>query len=150
MQSVKKKRKRASVKTEKDKAWTFFSRYIRLRDCLETTGSIKIGLCCTCNHVVDYKKSQAGHFIPGRGGAILFLENNVHLQCYSCNVCMHGNMIEYLEFMKKKFGDRKVAELINKRHETHQWKVKELKEIKEKYKKMVDDILMSVEQKNTK
>lgn len=140
----KKKVKKITVGRAKKKAWCVFSQFIRLRDCLLTKKSIKRGICCTCDHVVEYKFSQAGYFIPGRGGSILFLEDNVHLQCAGCNIYKHGNLIEYGEFMKRKYGEKRVAELIALRHETHQWKVVELQEIEEKYKQKVEKILKSV------
>lgn len=132
-----KKNTKLSVTKEKQKAWTVFSQYIRLRDCLETTGTLHMGKCCTCGKIISYKESQAGHFIPGRGGAILFLENNVHLQCAGCNIYRHGNVVEYLEFMRNKYGQEVLNELIAKRHETHRWKVCELQEIREKYQQKV-------------
>lgn len=68
-------------KTPKKKAWDAFSRYIRTRDCLKSTGDRNRGACVTCGRVFDFKKLQAGHFIPGRVNSILFDEQCVHAQC---------------------------------------------------------------------
>jgi hypothetical protein len=68
----------------KKKCWKEFSAYIRLRDCLETTGKTTEGLCYTCGRVYPNGKVgglQAGHFIPGRHNSILFDFDMVKSQC---------------------------------------------------------------------
>ncbi len=72
----------------KGKAWEEFSKYIRIRDALRTTGTIENAVCCSCSKIYpSFGKGclQAGHFIPGRRAAILFEETGVHGQCYWCN-----------------------------------------------------------------
>ena len=114
-----------SLKLAKKKAWTEFSRYIRLRDCLKTTGNRDEGKCVTCNQTREYKNLQAGHFIGGRNNAVLFQEEGVHAQCYSCNAKHIGNgkPIEYWLFMEKTYGREVIDRLIHESKQTviHKW-----------------------------
>ena len=76
------KRKGSSAKQT---AWKNFSDYIRLRDCLKTTGSAEYCKCVTCGEIVPYEKIQSGHAISGRTNGILFDEDIVRGQCVKCN-----------------------------------------------------------------
>ena len=66
-------------------AWSWFSKYIRLRDALATTGSPDSCRCITCGIVWPIDQIDAGHAIPGRTGGILFDETIVFGQCHPCN-----------------------------------------------------------------
>lgn len=59
-------------------AWSEFSRFIRVRDCLETTGLAFVGVCITCGRRFHIRYLQAGHCLPGRSNAKLFDEKLVH------------------------------------------------------------------------
>lgn len=134
-----KKKKRPTKKPVtlmKAKAWYEFSKFIRRRDCLHTTGSPIHGKCYTCDRDYEFKKLQAGHFIQGRGAKILFIEDNVHAQCYSCNVMKHGDLIEYRIRMVRDFGIERVEELENMRHAVGEWDYEELEKVYEKYKRL--------------
>ena len=89
----------------KKKAWDLFSKYIRLRDCLRTTGCSAWGLCITCNKRYHFKLLQAGHFIPGRHNANLFDETGCHAQCYNCNVNLKGNTLVYRRKIIEMYGE---------------------------------------------
>ena len=97
----------------KKTAWKWFSKYIRLRDCLNTTRSPEYGKCVTCGKIKPFKEIQAGHGIGGRGNAILFDETIVHAQCVHCNYHKKGNYELYVPFLVEKHGqdwyDKKVA-----------------------------------------
>ena len=72
-------------KAKKD-AWTAFATYIRLRDCLKTTGTTTSCVCVTCAQRGDVapkecKHIQAGHAVGGRGNAVLFNEEITNGQC---------------------------------------------------------------------
>ena len=96
----------------KKRAWTEFSRYIKLRDCLEGTGDPDIGICCSCQTRIPRKGNHAGHFIPHGGGNSVYLhEENVHLQCVQCNYHKSGNYVEYYQFMLNRYGPEKIDEL---------------------------------------
>jgi len=93
--------------------WKLFSRYIRLRDCIKTTGTTDWGLCRTCQRKYHFKKLQAGHFIPGRTRAVLFDPRCVHIQCYRCNRVIKEVWPAYYRFMQKEYGQEVVEELVN-------------------------------------
>jgi len=94
-----KKQKESTHKKLKKKAWKYFSLYIRLK------GADKDGncQCVTCGVTKHFKELHAGHFIDGRGNAVLFDERLVQVQCFRCNSklpgCLAGNKVKYTLFM---------------------------------------------------
>ncbi len=95
----------------KKKAWIIFSKYIRVRDCIQTTGCASFGLCVTCDKRYHIKLLQAGHFISGGHNANLFSEKGTHAQCYNCNVNLRGNLLEYRRRIISMYGVRYDEEL---------------------------------------
>lgn len=136
------KPKKVSKTKLKKAAWDSFSRYIRVRDCLKTTGTTEGGACYTCGNLVEYRHSQAGHFIPGRNYAVLFDERQVHLQDAGCNVYKHGNWPAYYKHMVQEYGEAAVREMIDKSSTTVQMKEVDLIALKvqydEKYKTLLE------------
>jgi len=106
-------KKKPKITTEKKKAWAVFSRYIRRRGAWEQDG-VWVNQCVTCKAIRGITGKgclQAGHFIPGRGNAVLYDERCVHPQCYVCNVRESGRWVEYDEFMRDRYGEELVAEI---------------------------------------
>ncbi len=97
--------KQPTIRTLKVKAWTIFSRFIRLRDCLFTTGTKEYGKCITCGVQLPFGKLQAGHFIAGRHNANLFSEEGVHAQCRTCNILKSGNVLQYRRAILDLYGE---------------------------------------------
>lgn len=97
----------------KNTAWKWFSKYIRLRDCLNTTGNPEYSKCVTCGRIKPFNELHAGHGIGGRSNAILFDEEIVHAQCVSCNYHKKGNYELYIPILIERHGqewyDLKVA-----------------------------------------
>lgn len=121
----------------KKRAWTAFSKYIRLRDALKTTKTREWVICVTCRKrfpAFGPGCAQAGHFIPGRHNAVLFNEKMVNAQCRGCNVWGGGKLPEYEAYMQKTYGPKVVAELWKLSRENIQYKVHDYLEIEEKYK----------------
>lgn len=85
-------------------AWSEFSRFIRVRDCLETTGLAFVGRCITCDRRFHIRYLQAGHCLPGRSNAKLFDDKLVHAQCRYCNEFNHGERKKYEIKMVEKYG----------------------------------------------
>jgi len=130
--------------TPKSKAWDAFSKYIRLRDAIKTTGTITDLICYTCGtRYPAFGKgcAQAGHFIPGRKGAVLIDEIGVHGQCYNCNHNLGGAWVEYEEHMLKDYGPEIVAKLKANKHKTLKRESWEWKEIEEEYKTKYQELL---------
>jgi len=123
------KRKRTAYQIQKDKTWRAFSRMIRTRDCLATTGSEEFGRCCTCGGTFPFKDLQAGHFIPGRANSILFDERGVHAQCRGCNVFGGGQPALYEQFMQQAYGLDVIAELRAARSDHKKFTIEELREM---------------------
>lgn len=135
----KKKTPRASAK---DSAWASFSRYIRLRDSLATTGTIDACVCITCNERGDsepkpYAKIQAGHAIGGRKSSILFHEEITNGQCDYCNAQgrfgLSGDYGNYAVALIKRYGLEHYEELQRLSHVIVQYKTKDFIEIKQRY-----------------
>jgi hypothetical protein len=129
----------------KDRAWDAFSAYIRTRDCLRFTGDSTQGKCVTCNRSYPYKELQAGHFIAGRGNAVLFDDRLVFSQCFSCNgnppFGKGGNYVEYFRFMLDEVGLEKIDEYRALKHETRPYKIHDFVEIEQKYKELTFALL---------
>ena len=145
---VKKPRKKSSPrKIAKDKAWTAFSAYIRTRDCLRFTGDESEGMCITCKKGFPYKQLQAGHFVGGRGNAVLFREDIVYSQCAKCNNKpsqggLGGNYAAYAFWMQDEGHTREhIEDLLNLRHETLVYKIHDFVEIKAKYETKTKELL---------
>jgi hypothetical protein len=128
------------ISTLKKKAWRFFSEYIRLRDCLFTTGTLTHGKCITCGVRLPFKDLQAGHFISGRHNSYLFDEECTHAQCRTCNILKGGNPLEYRRQIIDLYGDGYDEVLEKRSHEIKKFTVEELenliKELKEKISKL--------------
>ena len=108
----KRKREKTPVEKQRDKTWRAFSLYIRTRDCLESTGDALHGKCCTCGKIYPIGKLQAGHFMPGRIDALLFDEDQVHAQCYRCNVLLSGVWPAYYRFIEERYGRETIDAMI--------------------------------------
>jgi len=133
--SAKKKiTKKKSPKTlAKEKAWRYFSKYIRLRDCDAHT---EIGKCFTCNKPHHYKQMQAGHFIHNTS-ATYFDEMNVNAQCVRCNYYLGGAGAKYRKHLIKKYGKTGVEALEERAKPGTVFKISDYNEIAEIYKTKV-------------
>ena len=128
-----KTKKRRSISSAKAACWKVFSRYIRLRDCLRTTGSLEYGECFTCDASLGFDQLQAGHFIPGRHNANLFSERGVHSQCRACNILRHGEPLEYRRQVIKLYGAGADEELEQEAGETKKFTVQGLDDLRRHY-----------------
>ena len=133
---IRKPKKSKKLSYYKKKAWAEFSRYIRLKYSSDN-GMCR---CITCGVRKNYKELHAGHFIAGRNNSILFEERCVHPQCYACNICRHGHQLEYYFFMEQKYGREVIDELRVLAKKTVKYSIQDFIEIREKYKKLADDL----------
>ena len=118
----------------KNKAWVWFSRYIRIRDCLETTQFTDQGKCATCNLYFPFNELQAGHSVSGRGNAVLFDEEICHAQCKRCNIFRGGAYDDFSIFMIKKYGVDRWIKLQSKKYQTKEYSTDDLNKLADKYK----------------
>ena len=136
-------KKKKGVKYWKKKAWDEFSKWVRLRDAIRTTGTKDTLLCCTCGKLYPafgVGCAQAGHFIPGRGHSLLFRERGVHGQCYNCNQTLKGNWIEYERFMLGMYNQKVVDEEKAAKYSNVKYTAIELEAIREKYKIKLEEL----------
>ena len=137
--STKKKKKR-TINQLKKELWKIFSKYIRIRDCIQTTGCSSWGLCISCSKRYHIKLLQAGHFIPGRHNSNLFYERGVHAQCYNCNINLKGNTLNYMDALVELYGEGIIEELRENDRISKKFTVRELEEKMEYYKQKIKDI----------
>lgn len=108
--TVIKKVSKSSISKLKAKLWKLFSLYIRQRDKYT---------CFTCGRKGEGSGMHAGHFVPKSIGgiALYFHEDNVHAQCYNCNINLSGNQYEYA----KRLGIEKAEELLSLKNHITKW-----------------------------
>ena len=135
-----KERKPKSAGKLKEEIWPIFSQYIRLRDCLETTGCASWGLCITCGKKYHIKLLQAGHFIPGRHNSNLFSEKGTHAQCYNCNINLRGNTLEYRRQIIRLYGEGYDEILEAEDRQLKKFTRAELIELKETYIRKIKEL----------
>ena len=135
-----KKGKQPTVSALKKKCWAVFSLYIRMRDCLKTTGCKDWGLCITCGKRYHIKLLQSGHFISGRHNANLFSEKGVHAQCYNCNINLRGNPLEYRRQIIKMYGEGTDLELEEEARQIKKFLPRDLTNLIECYKIKIKDM----------
>ena len=118
----------------KAKAWNLFSKYIRYRDCYITTNTYVYGVCYTCEKEYPFNKLQAGHFVDSRTKPVLFNPDIVKAQCMQCNVLKKGNKDFYTPKMIAEYGQDRVLEFLELRHnKDKKWSREELEEVIDKY-----------------
>ena len=127
-------------KTLKANAWQAFSKYIRLRDCLLTTGSFEYGECVSCDKTLPFSQLDAGHFIPKRSGNY-FSERGVNAQCRSCNRFHGGNQLEYRKEIIKRYGEGVDIELEKEAQQIKQFTPQDLIDVAECYKSKTKKLL---------
>ena len=93
------------MKSARQRAIEELGHYIRIRDCLKTTGYVFVGVCFTCKRRFHISYLDQGHFISGRRNAVLFDILGIHIQCTYCNVNMHGCHKKYRKLMVEEYGE---------------------------------------------
>jgi hypothetical protein len=81
------------------------------------------------------QECNAGHFVPGRGNAVLFDDAHIFPQCNVCNCQGGGEQFKYGIFLKERLGydDGVLDEILCRRHETKKYTLDQLKEMKQNY-----------------
>ncbi len=130
-----------TVSKMKKKVWTEFSKYIRTRDCLRTTGCSSWGLCVSCGKRYHFKLLQAGHFLPGRHNATLFYERGCHAQCFYCNMRLYGNTLSYMDALIKLYGEGIIEELRENDKIIKKFIIPELEDLRIGFKSKLKEVL---------
>jgi len=112
-----------------------FSQYIRL------SASDKDGncTCVTCGKVAHWKGEgqQSGHFQSRRHYATRWDEDNVKVQCSSCNVFRYGEQYKFSLYLGKKLSQK----LLDKSRIITKFTSAELEEMVEHYSKEVKNLI---------
>ena len=96
--------------------------------------------CYTCGKVNKWERMQCGHFV-GRSNNILRYDlRNLRVQCEACNIWKHGNLYEYGKRLDEECGYGTADSLISEGREKKQFTVSELKELCEKFNKLIKDL----------
>jgi len=107
-----------------------FNTYIRQRD--------KGRPCISCGTLTG--QMHAGHYRSvGSAPHLRFNENNVHVQCATCNNFLHGNLINYRRNLVQKIGIGK-TEYIENYNETVKYSIDEVKDLIKLYKQKIKDV----------
>lgn len=132
-----KKKRLKTLPALKRKLWKLFSEYIRRRDA-DQDGVVK---CFTCPREMNWKESQAGHFMAQSLGLwVVFEEKNVHAQCAPCNLYKRGNPSVYALELTKRYGPSILEELQLLRKENYKINRAEYEELIEMYKQKVANL----------
>lgn len=142
----KSRKKKSPRAIAKDRAWDAFSLYVRTRDCLRFTGDPEQGMCVTCRGKFPRSKLQAGHFVAGRGNAVLFNEQIVYSQCGYCNqkppMGLGGNYAAYTLFMFDEGYTRdEIEAFLALKGTTKQYKLHDFIEVEALYKQKLLDLI---------
>jgi hypothetical protein len=131
------KAKLATLPALKRKAWKLLSEYVRRKSASPTNGMAE---CYTCGTMMHWSRLQGGHFVPGRTGSVLLVEENVRPQCRDCNIFHRGSYHAYTLKMLSEIGRAKVDELMALRHQTKKWSRAELDDFIDEYKMKIADL----------
>ena len=110
---------------------TVFSQYIRRR-----YAQGDIATCVTCGKKDHWKRMDAGHFMSRKHYATRWDEDNVQVQCKSCNLYNQGEQYKYSIFL----GSEKAEELLRKSRETVKFSGYDLNMMIEKYQKKLAEM----------
>lgn len=113
----KSKTQTSPIDRDESRAWGWFSKYIRLRDCLRTTGNPEVFKCCSCGSLTHFSKGDAGHFISRSYTTTKFDDRNVYAQCQKCNRFQQGCWDKMYEHIEKLHGKTVIDELMAKKNE---------------------------------
>jgi len=129
--------KRKPLPKLKKEAWGWFSKWIRLRDALLTTGTKEFVKCVTCDKVASVKEMDAGHFKHNRFD---YDERNIHAQCSRCNHFLSGNGAVYAIFILDTYG-REVLDYLTNNKETRIVTREDYERIIDYYKEEFENML---------
>ena len=130
----KRRRKKTPYEIQKARTWALCSQYNR-RKMADKDGYVTCITCGTNRHWQDM--IQAGHWLDGRGNAILFEDDGIYPQCFRCNYYGGGNNINVKEnfhkFMEKTVGKKRMEELIRLKNTTKTFTIEELHDLQDEY-----------------
>lgn len=130
---------------EKTLTWNAFSKLIRLRDAILTTGDIYDLVCITCDRRKDIKTTDAGHWQSRRYSSTLFDPRNVHGQCKQCNGPFNGMPEAYRRKLQSIYHESLPDELYNKRTRVIRFDKEELQNARSAYMLLCKKLMLTPE-----
>ena len=122
--------KAPTLSSAKKKAWSTLSLWIRTKDSINGYCT-----CKTCGWTGPINTMQAGHWIPkAQGNSIYFEENNIHVQCYRCNINLGGNGPEYFTYMLRTYGQDELDRLKTLAKTSVKFKIHDYQRMESEYK----------------
>lgn len=100
-----------SRETQSRATWKAFSKYIRMRDSIRTTGTLTSVECFTCGKKIPTAASQAGHIISRAFQGALYNPQVVYAQCTHCNLFFEGMHIPGFWHLGEMVGWEKAIEI---------------------------------------
>jgi hypothetical protein len=122
----------------KAEALSLYAKVVKLRAFNE--GKLQ---CYTCDSalVLNSTNTQLGHYLSrGAYPGLTFHPENSRLQCYRCNVHLHGNTIEFRQRLINEIGIEAVEKLEFSRHVMIKWTRGELLNMIEKFKEEISEL----------
>ena len=112
-----------------------FSQYIRRKDAIDG-----ISKCISCGVKRNWKELQCGHFMSRSHYSTRWEILNVGVQCISCNIFKHGQQYLFSKYLDKTYGEGTSNELLLKSQTLGKFTTKEIEEMINKYKNLLDQL----------
>lgn len=126
---------RPELRPTKNLAWAAYSLYIRSKYYLN--GTVE---CYTCGNKFLIGKISAGHGIPGRTNAVLFMEEVTKPQCFICNIRRNGYYRVFTPKLIAELGEAEYDRLAKIAQGTVKYTPWEYLEIEQKYLQKLWDL----------
>ena len=118
-----------------------FNRFIRIRDCIRTSGWPDQGSCVTCGKFFPFEDLDGGHFVKaGNHAATLFDEQNCTAQCRRCNRFEDGRQYEHGKAIDKIYGEGTADAIVERSKKEVIRTIEDYDAIKKKYKDKADEL----------
>lgn len=69
--------------------------------------------CYTCGNKVPIPQIQVGHFVSRSVLNLRWYTDNVRLQCFDCNIGLHGNLVVFEKKLRMEIGDEAVDRMLS-------------------------------------
>lgn len=90
--------------------------------------------CYMCQKPINGVVHACHYMSSGNHSFLRFHEDNIWAGCYSCNVCLSGNLIEFRKVLLKTIGEERLNWLEENGRQEKKWEIDEIKEIIKVYK----------------
>ncbi len=138
-------------KTNKEKAWDWMSRWVRLTAVVTLSEKIgcdpydRLGECYTCGTIKDVAYMDGGHFKSremGGASGLYFDERAIRVQCkQKCNAFGQGKPTEFRANLVKEYDEKIVVELERLHRLPSRWGPREYPGLILYYKSEVEKLL---------